>query len=918
MSDTHTLRWRLQTRADQATAWRLLRDTDTFNRVVDMGFRFTEEPLDAGKVRRTGRVNRLGLKLPWTEQPFDYDEPRRWSTVRIFGFGPVDRYTVSCELEPHDGGTLITYQVVLTPRSPLLMAVVKADANLLVKPKLARGLARAVRFLNGDIGEFDLPPPKLPSRVHKRLAAGLAELTDAAVAERLGDFLLQAPLNNQNMMHPLRLAKAWRLPGSDVVRGCFQAVSAGLLTMHWQLVCPSCRAAKNELDALRIPTDRAHCPSCNIRYDGSFPDSLVVTLRPAAAIRPIELPIECLGSPGRTPSMIAQTTLAPRTAYEWPVDLLAGAYQLRTFPHLETASLQVRRDVQQREVAIAIGPHAVQPPLLRAAPGRVLLRVRNRRDEPMRLAIQRRSVDDTLLTAGRLLELDEARVILPAGSVSAHVQIAIARRVVLAVSVQRGGERAAADVVQSAKASGPESVFVGNDCVIFGFDGAADAIGASMAVQGARHLSAAIVAGPVTYIGDGDREAPGGRTVEHAVALARAGDGGELIVARSGELQAMVRDGPNMTLAARADGTVAVAFKQRDEPPLSPHVDARPLTKGVRVDDRFEIIERVGAGGFGEVFSATDTGSGDVVVVKVLSARHATDAGHVQRFFLEGEMASRLDHPHAVRTLGFGLGMDDRIYIAMEFLRGCELRDVLKRDGVLPWKQAVGYATDALKGLQAAHAAGLVHRDIKPANLFVCDVDGRERVKLIDFGIAVLADPDERDEFDAGRAIGTPQYMSPEQAQADPNIDARSDLYSLAVVLFECLSGGFPFAADSTIGILLARVTDEPLSIEQAAQTDVPAGLAAAIMRALSRHREHRFADADSMRATLDDVLNGKHSPVKPHKKRAMSRTVASKSTGPRAPVKLDNATQAVAQEQLRETGRRIRETLNDIDIDAS
>jgi len=888
---TCTLSWTLRTRADQQTAWRLLRDTDTFNRVADMGFRFVERMAAEGGVERVGRVGRFGLKLPWTERPFDFVAPHRWRTVREFSFGPVLSYEVRCELTAEGEGTRIDYTVELTPRTPLLMAVVRLDTRMLVKPKLERTLARAKRFLDGDLDEFDLPPPGLTRKAEERLAAGIDALrgqgSDTEKAGlRLAMHIREAPLRAQNMMHPLRLAKRWKLPADDVIRAMFHAVGAGVLTMHWQLVCPSCRAAKEELSTLALARGDSHCPSCEIRYDGSFPDSLAVTFRPDPAVRAIDLPIECLGSPGRTPSVVARATLEPGRTYDWPVDLLPGAYTVRTAPHMEGASLQIRRDLEDRAVTMSVGPRAIQPALLRAAPGRVEVVLRNRLSEPVRVSIQRRAVDDSVLTAGRLLEIDQARDLLPEGSISPHLDVAVARRTVLAVAVLRGGDEAVADVVAALKGANPDVLYVADTRVLACFSDPGAAISASEPVQGGRHLGSALFAGAVTMLAEGDKAVPAGRAVERAVALSRSADGGELLVAPPGltDLDDALDDHPRrLRIDKRADGARLVAHLERARPALAPRVDTRPIAAGDVIDDRFEVREKVGSGGFGAVFAAADRHTGEDVVVKLLHAAHAADPQYVQRFFNEGLLASRLQHEHVVRTIDFGIGRGDRIFIAMERLRGRELADIIKAAGHVDAERTLRFAIDALRGLQAAHDAGLVHRDIKPANLFVCDGGpdggGVPSVKVIDFGIAVLADPNHREALDSGRAVGTPQYMSPEQAQADASIDARSDLYSLGVVMYECLSGGFPFEGDTTIAVLLARVTDEPLPIDRVAAVPMPAGLADATMRALQRFREHRFVSADQMRLALEEVLAGRgrrDTLSGAHKKRAeMARTRA-------------------------------------------
>ena len=889
MAKTYVLSWKLPTTADQATAWRLMRDTDTFNRVAQMGFRFTERVKADGSVERIGKVSRFGLKIPWIEKPYNFDEPRRWSTERVFLGGPVDRYVVSMELVPADTGCTIHYKVEFWPRGAVMMPVVKVDANTLVTPKLDKTLRRCQRFLNGELTEFDLTPPPLSTKQKQRLHAGLAELTSARAAKHLTTLIEEAPLARQNMIHPLKLARAWKLPAEEVVRACFEAVRGGALTMHWQLMCPSCRMPKNDVAALTLSLEEPHCSSCNIRYDGAFPDSVAVTFRPDKKVRAIDLPIECLGSPGRTPSVVAHAEVEAGATFNWELALLPGSYSVRTWPELETASLQVRRDIDQHLLTLTLGPQAVQPPLLRLGPGKARVRIRNRMASAMRVAVQRRPMDDRLLTAGRLLEIEGVRQWLPDGALSPHLHASVALRAVVAVWVQRGGDTARGHVVTALQEHGPAALHDGDDMVVAAFPSILDALRAGENVEGSTHLAAAMVHGPITLLREGDKHVPSGATVQRATQLARSTDAGRYLLIGSGldaALDAVLDEQAGIAAVDQRDGTRTVRYLDRTLQPLV-HIEPRPLRPGDVVDDRFRIGERVGTGGFGAVFAATDAVTGEHVVVKVLRPRIAEDAVQVQRFFNEGHVTSQLSSPFIARTIDFGLGVDGRLYLAMERLHGHELADELRNEGPLSPNRAIAVCIDALHGLQHAHDAGLIHRDIKPANMFVCE--GPDPVvKLIDFGIALLADKDERQDTDTRTAIGTPHYMSPEQAQASVDIDHRSDLFSLGVVLYEAIAGNYPFHGTTTLAVLLARIRAEPVPIGTAVSQQLPTGLQDAVMRALQRKPGLRFATAAEMAVTLADIAEGRGKPDSSPRKQLAATHLAkhgrSSQSGPGAP----------------------------------
>ena len=215
--------------------------------------------------------------------------------------------------------------------------------------------------------------------------------------------------------------------------------------------------------------------------------------------------------------------------------------------------------------------------------------------------------------------------------------------------------------------------------------------------------------------------------------------------------------------------------------------------------ERFELLSQLGKGGMGVVWKARDTETGETIAIKLLHAMFADDPDYVARFEREVEVAQRIDSPHVVKVLGFGR-RSGVPYMAMEFIDGQSLKDMLRSRGRLTWDEAQNYIGQTLEGLAAAHAAGVLHRDIKPANLLV---DAGGQVKVVDFGISRATD---LTRLTGGMTmLGTPTYMAPEG-----QVDECSELYSVGVVLYELLTGEPPFVGDTMHSIIVKHMRDAP------------------------------------------------------------------------------------------------------------
>jgi serine/threonine-protein kinase len=294
---------------------------------------------------------------------------------------------------------------------------------------------------------------------------------------------------------------------------------------------------------------------------------------------------------------------------------------------------------------------------------------------------------------------------------------------------------------------------------------------------------------------------------------------------------------------------------------------------GAVFDGRYRIERKLGAGGMADVYLAEDQELGRRVAIKILNDRHAADDSFIERFRREAKNAAGLSHPNIVSIYDRGEA-EGTYYIAMEFLDGRSLKELIVGRGPAPVKTAIDYARQILAAVGFAHRHGIVHRDIKPHNVLV---SGEGRLKVTDFGIARSG---ASQMTEVGSIIGTAQYLSPEQARG-ARVDQTSDLYSVGVVLYEMLTGQVPFTGDTPLEIAMKHLSEVPTPPSEL-RPEVPHDLDSVVLRALAKDPAERYQSADEMDRDLARVAEGL--PVDPDTETAATAVLAGSGVMAAAP----------------------------------
>ena len=288
---------------------------------------------------------------------------------------------------------------------------------------------------------------------------------------------------------------------------------------------------------------------------------------------------------------------------------------------------------------------------------------------------------------------------------------------------------------------------------------------------------------------------------------------------------------------------------------------------GQVVAKKYRVEEMIGEGGMGKVYRATQLVLDKPVVLKVLRQSLLSDQRTVQRFQREAKAASRLNHPNSISVLDFGQVENGALFIAMEFIAGKDLHQILSKEWPRPEARVIRLVVQVLSALSDAHGAGVIHRDLKPENIMVEQRRGDpDFVKVLDFGIAKITDSTGEEGpalTRAGFVCGTPEYMSPEQARGTP-IDHRSDLYAVGVILYQLTTGLLPFESDSAVGFATKHLTEEPPApTRRRPEAKISPAMERLILKALSKDPGLRPQNADAFREELLSVPRAQATPLR-------------------------------------------------------
>jgi len=314
------------------------------------------------------------------------------------------------------------------------------------------------------------------------------------------------------------------------------------------------------------------------------------------------------------------------------------------------------------------------------------------------------------------------------------------------------------------------------------------------------------------------------------------------------------------------------------------------LAEGAVLRGKYQILGKLGQGGMGIVYKARHLHFDELCALKVVTSHLADEAGFLQRFRAEALVMRKLAHPNAVRVQDFDETEDGRPFMVMEYVEGRSLDKILSTGVPLAPRRAIRITMQAASALGAAHQLGIIHRDIKPANILLSQTaDGGDFIKVLDFGVAKVKEGSTlvmgASLTRTGFVVGTPEYMSPEQARGvrGEELDGRTDLYSLGVVLYEMLTGRLPFTADTPVMMLMAHVQTEPLD-PRTLRTDLPAALADLVLRVLEKEPDRRFASAEAMREALEALEQDRTVRLTPAPAPSAVRGVPTPRVPPRVP----------------------------------
>ncbi|HWN80679.1 MAG TPA: protein kinase, partial [Candidatus Udaeobacter sp.] len=330
-------------------------------------------------------------------------------------------------------------------------------------------------------------------------------------------------------------------------------------------------------------------------------------------------------------------------------------------------------------------------------------------------------------------------------------------------------------------------------------------------------------------------------------------------------------DSSNQQKAIRADVAIAPTPLDGTGPALElPEPARRPRDRrgsmgpdpwmGKVVDSRYRVIDVLGRGGMGVVYKIEHQRMGKIAAMKVLHRDLAGDKEVIGRFRREAEAVSKLTHPNTVQVFDFGTAQG-ALYLVMEYVRGLDIGSLIDRDGAMSFERSAPLFAQVCAALAEAHELGIVHRDLKPENILVTRTSsGKDFVKVLDFGLAKLAEREELSEVTGrGQIVGSPYYMSPEQIRGEEEVDGRSDIYSLGSLMYKVLTGEPAFTATSPVGVLTKHLTEAVTPPSRRTAQRLPDGVDEIVLKAMQKRADDRYVSVGEMLEDIDALYEEVH-----------------------------------------------------------
>ncbi|MFN0050677.1 MAG: protein kinase domain-containing protein [Planctomycetales bacterium] len=402
--------------------WPQVSNTERLNRAIHLpAVQYSMQAESEGGVKRFGQFRKLGMEIAWQEHPYEWIEGRRMGVLREFRQGPWKWYTSAVELTPNgQAGTILTHRIRMQPANLLGTLAAKVEVGVKTRAALDKVYRRIDSVVRGELGNLADPfeePRDLPLEGRRRLEEHLRLVVerggDAAVVERLGEYLAQAPVQELARIRPLALAQRLGLDQQRLLAACLRGAREGLLSMLWDIVCPVCRIPSQVKDSLKAIREHGECEACQTEFELDFAKSIELVFRVAPDILATQVGVYCIGGPAHSPHVVAQVRVAPGERFELDLSLTEGAYRLRgpQLPYRVDLRVSSGAATGRGELALARGPQADFPRQYRTGQQTIVLW--NDAPQEVTVRLERTASRDDAFTAARAAATPLFRELFP-------------------------------------------------------------------------------------------------------------------------------------------------------------------------------------------------------------------------------------------------------------------------------------------------------------------------------------------------------------------------------------------------------------------------------------------------------------------------------------------------------------------------